>query len=207
MSIEINELVASAQFADRTTTETVMVLLHGYGSHERDLPPIVDWLDVDVPWVSLRAPLTLSQGGFAWAPISVPGNPDAEDTEIATDMLWRWLDEHLPANPLVAIGFSQGGFMVSQLLRTRPSRVAKAALLAGFVSGSAQPADDELLAIRPTVFWSHGTEDAVIVREAVERTADFLRSHTTPIDREYEGLGHSIDQRVLSDLREYLVSA
>jgi len=207
VNTDITEWVASNGFAERQPSAPVTLLLHGYGSHEHDLPPILEWLGHLTPWISPRAPIALPNGGFAWAPITIPGNPDPDDTTVATDGLWRWLDANLPAAPIVAIGFSQGGLMVSQLLRTRPDRIAKAAMLAGFVAGTPQPADPELVSTRPTVFWSHGTDDTVIVPAAVERTSEFLHTHTTVIDKAYPGLGHSIDERVLDDLREYLASA
>ncbi|MBJ7432846.1 MAG: dienelactone hydrolase family protein [Microbacteriaceae bacterium] len=207
MNTDITEWVASNDFDERQPSEPVTLLLHGYGSHEQDLPPILEWLGLSTPWVSPRAPIALPTAGFAWAPITIPGNPDPDDAAVATDGLWRWLDQNVPVAPIVAIGFSQGGFMVSQLLRTRPDRIAKAALLAGFVAGTAQPADPELVATKPTVFWAHGTSDTVIVPEAIERTSEFLHAHTTVIDKSYPGLGHSIDERVLNDLRDYLASA
>ncbi len=207
MNTDITEWATSNDFEKRRPSEPVTLLLHGYGSHEQDLPPILDWLGLSAPWVSPRAPIALAQGGFAWAPITVPGNPDPDDTARATYTLWNWLDVHVPDSPLIAIGFSQGGFMVSQLLRTRPDRIAKAALLAGFVAETTQPADTELSVRKPSVFWSHGTADTVIVSAAIERTSEFLRSHTLVIDKAYPGLGHSIDERVLNDLRDYLASA
>ena len=207
MNTDITQWVASNDFEERLPSDPVTLLLHGYGSHEQDLPPILEWLGQSTNWVSPQAPIGLPNGGFAWAPITIPGNPDPDDTAVATDGLWRWLDEHVPVAPIVAIGFSQGGFMVSQLLRTRPDRIAKAAMLAGFVAGTPQPADPDLVAAKPAVFWSHGTADTVIIPAAVERTSEFLHTHTTVIDKSYTGLGHSIDERVLDDLREYLASA
>ena len=196
--------VESDDFESRAADQPVTLLLHGYGSHEQDLPPILRWLEASEPWASLRAPLALPNGGFAWAPITVPGNPHAAEIETATETLWEWLDYNVPVAPIRAIGFSQGGLMVSQLLRTRPERVDKAAILSGFVLGSPQPADERLSESKPRVFWSHGTADTVIVPESIERTRTFLATHSTPMESEYQGLGHSIDERVLTDLRDYL---
>lgn len=203
----IIEWIASDDPADFPPDAPVVLLLHGYGSHEHDLPPIVEWLGVTGPWVSLRAPMVLPQGGFAWAPITIPGDPGVDDVRTATATLWAWIDEHLGGSPIVAIGFSQGGLMVSQLFRTRPERIRAAAILSGFVASAPQVADKRIAASRPAVFWSHGTADAVISEDAVNRTRRFLDAHTTVLDREYEGLGHSIDERVLSDLREYLTNS
>ena len=54
---------------------------------------------------------------------------------------------------MAAVGFSQGGLMATQLLRTRPGRVAATVVLSGFVQAAPQPADEQLAAERPAVFW------------------------------------------------------
>lgn len=203
----ITDWITSSNFAEANPSSPVIVLLHGYGSNESDLPGIASWLGIDWPWVSLRAPHALGNGGFAWFPITAPLNPSADDVAAPTHAVWEWIDEHVPATtPLAVIGFSQGGLMATQLLRTRPGRIHRAALLAGFVTGASQVGDPDLLVSKPTVFWARGDSDTVVSGEAVGRAKDFLTSHTALIERVYPGLGHSVDERVLTDLREYLAS-
>ena len=48
-----------------------------------------------------------------------------DEVTAATEALWALLDEVLdPATRILAVGFSQGGLMATQLLRTRPERIA-----------------------------------------------------------------------------------
>lgn len=203
---EITDWIASPSFDNTSTDSPLIVLLHGYGSNERDLPGIANWLGLDWPWVSLRAPESLTQGGFAWFPITTPLNPSAEDVAGPTRALWSWIDENVsPEAPLVVIGFSQGGLMATQLLRTRPARIQSTAVLAGFVAGASQIGDTDLLLAKPLVFWAHGDSDTVVSVDAVERAREFLTTHTTVAERVYPGLGHSVDERVLDDLRGYLL--
>lgn len=182
----------------------VALLLHGYGSNMRDLPSLMDYLP-GLPWVSLQAPLEAGNGGFAWAPIVAPGNPQKADVEPATQRIWDWIDANLPGDvPLVLIGFSQGGLMATQLLRTRPSRIAATVILAGFTLGAKQPADEELKRLRPRVIYCRGLNDQVISKDAVDRTLAWLVGHTSALTPSYEGLGHSIDDRVLEDVSDYI---
>lgn len=184
------------------------LFLHGYGSHEQDLASLARWLPAGIPWVSLRAPLALPQGGNAWFPITAPGNPDAEPVAIGTEAIWSWVDEHLGSGaPVVPIGFSQGGLMATQLLRTRPAQVAAAVVLAGFVQASAQPGDEMLATSRPPVFWGRGAEDRMITAEAVHRTRGWLPAHATLVERVYPQLGHSIDASEMDDVRYFLTEA
>lgn len=182
----------------------IALLLHGYGSNMRDLPSLMDFLP-GLPWVSLQAPLDAGNGGFAWAPLTMPGNPEKEDVEPATKRIWDWVDANLPENaPLVLIGFSQGGLMATQLLRTRPSRIIATVILAGFVLGAKQPADAELLESKPKVIYCRGLEDVVISKDAVSRTDQWLSRHTNALTPTYSGLGHSVDDRVLEDVANFL---
>jgi phospholipase/carboxylesterase len=185
----------------------VILLLHGFGSHERDLTGLVDPLGLTLPWASLRAPVELGNGGAAWFEISKPGDPDAGPVEAATDLIWQWVDANVdPATRIVPIGFSQGGLMASQLLRSRPERVLAPVVLGGFVLGAAQPADETLATDRPDVFWGRGAEDRVITPDAVARTGEFLPQHTTLVSRVYTGLAHGIDLAELEDVRAFLTT-
>lgn len=201
----ITEWVESENRGSATSTTPLIVLLHGYGSHERDLPGLVSWLGVDYPWVSLRAPFELQQGGFAWFPITTPLRPSAEDVRVATDAVWEWLDNRVDSDvPLIVIGFSQGGLMASQLLRTRPERLRHTVVLAGFATDIPQPADDELVTLRPGLLWTRGAADAIISPDAIDRTRDVFNRLTSLDERTYPDLGHSVDERVLADVRNYL---
>ncbi|MFF2052589.1 alpha/beta hydrolase [Leifsonia sp. NPDC058194] len=181
------------------------LLLHGYGSNEHDLTALASTLPGALPWYSLRAPLATPNGGAAWFPISTPGSPDPAPVAAATDAIWEWVDAQLGAGTrIVPIGFSQGGLMATQLLRTRPERVAATAVLAGFVQAAPQPADDLLVSTRPPAFWGRGDADGVIAGPAVDRTALWLPAHTTLEQHVYPGLGHGIAAQEADDLRRFL---
>jgi phospholipase/carboxylesterase len=183
----------------------VVLLLHGFGSNERDLAGLADALGLSLPWASLRAPLTLGHGGAAWFEILRPGDPDEEPVVAATEAIWAWVDAHAgPQTRVVPIGFSQGGFMASQLLRTRPGLVLAPVVLGGFVLGADQPGDAALSSSRPPAFWGRGAEDRVITEAAIARTAGFLPGHSTLVERIYPGLAHGINAAEVADIRAFL---
>ena len=184
--------------------QPVVVLLHGYGANERDLPSLMGFLP-DLPWVALRAPQALGSDAYAWYGITTPLTPSREEVELATSAVWDWVEENIPEDsPLIVLGFSQGALMATQLLRTRPSRLAATVILAGFMFGGDQPADTELTILKPKVFYGRGAQDARITREAVSALNIWLQSHTRAQTKTYEGLGHSIDARVMADVANYL---
>ena len=182
-----------------------VLFLHGFGADEQDLPGLAPALGLDLPWASLRAPLDVGSGA-AWFAVTTPGSPDPEVVEAATGTIWDWVDANLdPGTRVVPIGFSQGGLMATQLLRTRPERVLAPVVLAGFVLGAPQPADDTLADDRPPVFWGRGADDRVIAAPAVARTESWLPLHTSLTARVYPGLSHGISGPEVADVRDFLV--
>jgi phospholipase/carboxylesterase len=184
----------------------IVVLMHGYGSNEEDLTDLMSYLPGNLPWVSLQAPLELSFGSYAWFPLTSLGMPNAEHVLEATEDIWRWIDQNLPETArLIAMGFSQGGLMASQLLRTRPERIAGTVILSGFTLAEAQPLDTQIADARPRVIYTRGLNDQVISEATADRTETWIRSHTNATVCAYEDLGHSVDQRVLDDVAKYLL--
>ena len=180
----------------------LLLLLHGFGSDERDLPGLTAHLPAGLGWASLPGPFTAGPGR-AWFPITTPGNPDPAPVHAATAAVLDWLDEAVPADrPVVPLGFSQGGLMATQLLRARPERFAAGVVLSGFVLADEQPHDDELAAV--PVFWGRGDADQVIAGDAVARTAAWLPARTAATVRVYPGMPHSVTAAELADVAAFL---
>lgn len=182
----------------------LLVLLHGYGSHEGDLFSMSPALPLGPVIASVRAPLAES-GGFAWWSLQgqQPGEPDPVAVDAAAEAVLGWLDS-LEYTSVGVLGFSQGGAMALQLLRHAPERFTSAVCLSGFVATAEHPGDTELARVRPPVFWGRGTADPIIPDAAVDRTAAWLPDHTDATVRIYEGLGHSISTAELGDFAGFL---
>jgi phospholipase/carboxylesterase len=208
MNTILNAVSSPDWDATSPSAPAVVLFLHGYGSNERDLAGLAPALGLALPWASLRAPIELGGGAAAWFTITTPGNPDAEPVVAGTDTIWAWVDAQLdPSTRIIPVGFSQGGLMASQLLRTRPDRVLATVVLGGFVLGAEQPADEQLRANRPALFWGRGAEDRVIGQPAIERTSEFLPRHTSLIERVYPGLAHGISPDEIDDVRNFIATA
>ena len=184
--------------------EPVVVLLHGYGADERDLPELMNYLP-ELPWVSPRAPERSSVGGFSWYQVENPLAPDEKAIAEATQKLWQWIYANLPEDsPLIVLGFSQGGLMATQLLRTHPERILGTVILAGFVFDGSLVGDEVLKQNKPKVFYGRGLQDPMIDSERVSKLNSWLQQHSRAVVRKYDGLGHSIDQRVLADVSDFV---
>ncbi|MBC7442232.1 MAG: dienelactone hydrolase family protein [Ramlibacter sp.] len=199
----------SASAADRAG-RPLLLILHGYGSHEGDLFSLAPYLPLHPVIAALRAPLAAGPG-WAWFPIGAagakvnPGSPSADTLGAAAAGVLEWLDA-LPEQPssVGLLGFSQGGAMALQLLRQAPDRFAFAVQLSGFVGRSTHPGDERLAERRLPVFWGRGTADPVIPQDAIDRTQAWLPGHSTLTARIYEGLGHSISEAELGEIVTFL---
>jgi phospholipase/carboxylesterase len=186
----------------------LLVLMHGYLSHESDLFGLSPLMPLGPVIASLRAPIAL-ETGFAWFPISDDATLE-EQFEVANESaeaVLAWLDG-VEAASVGLLGFSQGGAMALQLLRHAPERFSYAVQLSGFALPGELPGDDTLRTRKPPVFWGRGTLDEVIPTRAIEFTNAWLPEHASVTANIYEDVAHAISERELSDagsfIREHL---
>jgi phospholipase/carboxylesterase len=203
MKIDTDSVLWSAPERERAG-RPLLVLMHGYGSHEGDLFSLAPGLPLDPVIASVRAPF-LAGPGHAWFPLG-PDTPIHEQG-VAVDesaaAILKWLDT-TESTSIGLLGFSQGGAMALQLLRLMPERFRYALALAGFVVSVDHPGDAALAALKPPVFYGRGTADDRIPAAVVAVTEAWLPAHTTPTTRIYEGLGHGISNAELKDVNAFI---
>ena len=199
----------------RGEPEGVLVLLHGRGTNEHDLFPLLDMLDPEARLVGVtpRGPLSLPPGGSHWYVVREVGFPDPATFLPTYEALAGWIDglpEALgaPAGRTVIGGFSQGAVMsyAVGLGAGRPSPVALIAL-SGFipeVDGFALELDSR--AGLP-VATGHGTFDPVIsvdfgreARDRLERAGLYVVYRESP-------MAHSVDPAFLQELAPLIADA
>ncbi|CAN5341594.1 dienelactone hydrolase family protein [soil metagenome] len=203
LALDTDAIIWSAPERERAD-RPLIVLLHGYGSHEGDLFGMSPGLPLGPVVASLRAPIAES-GGYAWWSLagSRSGSPDPAAVDAGAAAVIAWLDT-LPSTSVSLLGFSQGAALALQLNRHAPGRFAATVALSGFVAPGEHAGDAELERLRPPVFWGRGTDDAVIPAAAVDRTAEWLPAHADATIRIYEGLAHSISSAELGDFTAFL---
>lgn len=203
MQIDASAVLWSAPERERAG-RPLLVLLHGYGSHEGDLFGLAPGLPLGPVIASLRAPLTGGPGN-SWFPLTfeTPIAEHGRNADAAAQAVLDWLDttEH---SSVGLLGFSQGGAVALQLLRLAPTRFDYAVMLSGFVVGGTHDGDAALAESKPPVFWGRGTADPVIPAYAIEATEQWLPSHSTPTTRIYEGVAHGISNAELRDLSTFI---
>jgi len=189
-----------------------LVLLHGRGTSEHDLLPLLDVLDPEqgLLGVTPRAPLTLPPGGAHWyVSVGIP-RPDPDSFHATFALVSDWLDallaEHgLSYDRLVLGGFSQGAVMTYALGlgRGRP-RPRGLIALSGFMP---EVPDFELdlsdLQGYPVAL-GHGSYDPVIGVEWGRRARDALVNAGADVTWRESPMPHAVDPDYLDELAGWL---
>lgn len=205
-ALDPDAVVWSVPASDRAG-RPLLVLLHGYGSHEQDLFGLAPHLPEQFVVVAVRAPLPppFPTPGWSWYPIEGLQGRDAGAVTRAAERFVEWVDAEAGSAASVGLlGFSQGGVIALQSLRLRPRGFAFAVNLAGYADAAPLPGDAELAEVRPPVFWGRGARDEVIPADRIAHTVEWLPAHADLSGRVYEGLTHSVSQDELDDVAAFL---
>jgi phospholipase/carboxylesterase len=215
---------ASAEDAVAALVERpLLLLMHGYGSFEGDLITLAPQLPEAFVCASPRAPLVAPPpvvNGFAWFPIPfapdgtvAPHEPTAafegSAPHTAALAMLDWFDA-LDARvsgglgAAALMGFSQGGAMVTSMLRLRPERFACGVNCSGFVAPGAFDGDAQLAQLRPPLFWGRDEADPILSAERVRLTAEWAPAHTALEAHLYPGIEHAISAPELADIASFL---
>lgn len=191
----------------------LLLMLHGYGSNEEDLFPLADAFPPEFLVISARAPLTLSEGQYAWFHLNFAGGKvvhDEKQAETSRLVLKGFIDEVIKefavdASQIYLLGFSQGAIMSHSIGLTFPKLLAGYIALAGRILEEIKPAVREAGKREiPTVFVGHGTIDQTLGIAHGRSAKIFLEEMgITPEYHEYE-IGHTISPTEKNDFVAWL---
>ena len=194
--------------------QSMVILLHGYGSNGADLMGLVPYWRASLPDTVFMAPNAPeicpgAPGGFQWWSLTDLGRESrAAGVRQAAPLVNAFIDMHratydLTNNKVALVGFSQGTMMA---LHVAPRR---SEVLAGVVGYSGMLADPEALQAevqtKPPLLLIHGDADSMVPFAAMGQAEGEFKSmgfeistHAAP------GLGHSIDEAGLRLGGEFL---
>ena len=191
----------------------VLILLHGVGSNEQDLMSLAPALDPRFLIISVRAPITLQHGSYAWYHVEFTPTGhviNAAEAEASRVRILKFIDEvlksyNVDASRVFLMGFSQGCIMSLAAALTSPATFAgivgmSGRLLPDILAKSAPPGELRGLPILVV----HGTLDRVLGIEFGRQIRDALQ--TLPVDftyREYT-MDHHVSEESFSDIGRWL---
>jgi phospholipase/carboxylesterase len=191
----------------------LLILLHGYGSNERDLIGLAPYLDHRLHVVSVRAPISMGPEAYAWFPLhwsetgelsfdEATGLQAADDIAIVIPQITQSVGAD-PARVFLG-GFSQGAMMTLAVLLRTSVPLAGAILM----SGAPLPA---LLHTQPgralpPVIITHGLYDEVVPPAAGQAMRDLLSRLEAPVTFHSYPMAHSISDQALDDIDNWLTA-
>ena len=190
--------------------EGALVLLHGRGTDENDLFPLLDELDPDrrLLGATARGPLSLPPGGSHWYVIRQVGSPDPETFQATYALAGGWLDgllaEHgIPPERAILGGFSQGAAMTHALgLGAGRPRLAGLIALSGFIPQVEGFELGDVTGLQVAI--GHGIYDPVISVEFGREARDRLIQAGADVTYRESPMPHTIDPAFLADLRGWV---
>lgn len=117
----------------------LLVLLHGVGANEQQMSPLMPAFDPRLVVVSVRSPIAIGPGAFAWFHVNfAPDGPrmDVQGVKAAWERVPAIIDElvqayDLDATRVYVAGFSQGGIVALAALLSAPQRISGVAVMSG----------------------------------------------------------------------------
>ncbi len=204
-------LIIKPSFYNPNKSYPLVILLHGYGSHMRDLAGLCPLLNTEsYVYICPNAPfhIELAPGmeGYAWFPM---GNELTHDSfSHGLDKLTIFMKEicdkyDIQSDQIILGGFSQGGMMTYYYGLNNPDIIRGFAALSSKIlcPESLQPLlpDDKT----QKIFISHGIRDIVIPVNYGRDACQFLEdAGYKPIYKEYD-MHHEISGGTIVDLLEW----
>lgn len=212
LPLHVVSLPPKRKIADKAP---LILLLHGYGSHENDLFSFAEDLNDTHHVLSLRAPLRLGFGGFAWYEINFNASGDKwTDVDAglkSIGLLEEFIEnveEHynVDANNIILMGFSQGAIMSYAYSFRHPQRLKAVVAMSGYIVSELMPKQAPLQLVQKTPYYiTHGTEDQVIPVTWAKQGADYLEKlKINHVFKTYP-MPHGISPDAYAELKAWLV--
>ena len=190
----------------------LLVLLHGYGSNEKDLFSFADELPDDFLIISAQAPLSLGFDSYAWYSINfddINGKfSDLEEAKVSLEKISNFIDHikekyQTNSEKTFLLGFSQGAILSYSLSFFHPNKVNYVVALSGYINNDLLP---ETISkdIKTDYYCSHGTVDQVLPVAWARNSKPFLDNlGLTNVYSEYP-VGHGVAPQNFFSFKKWL---
>lgn len=191
----------------------LILMLHGYGSDEKDLFAFADYLPNNYTVISVRAPYPMQPMGNAWYAINFDANAnkfsDTKQGIASREKIKSFISEAVEAyniNPkeVTLLGFSQGTILSFATALTYPNLVKNIIGLSGYIDKNMIDLADKDNLKTLQVFNSHGSADQVIPVDWARKTPGILQSLGIECEFKEFPIGHGVNQKNFEAVLEWL---
>ncbi len=203
-----------AQINSDAQDRPLVIFMHGYGSNELDLFGINYALSRDYNYLSVRAPVSLGEDRYQWftkKPQSADYDGVTVDLKRSAESLSQFVAQatqkyHTQASKVFLVGFSQGAMMTYEVALRDPQRVGGIAALSGKVLPVLKAELKPAPALKDLhVFIGHGNADPQVPYSGATQANAYLKTlGLQPELHSYAGVGHTISQAEVGDLKVWL---
>ena len=210
MNKEIFYIVQKSNLEDKSP---LIILLHGYGSNEKDLFSFKEYLPNDATIVSFRAPLELFLNMYAWYQIYFENNVKSFDEKsalVSKNLIIDKIKEiakqyNCDDKRITLIGFSQGAILCNAIALTSPVGIKNIISLCGGI-------DKEIIKLSKenlnsvSFYFSHGIFDDVLPFKQAKESLDLLKTNNIDFHFEDFPTGHGVSPENFKSMLKWLIS-
>ena len=197
-----------------TENTPLLILLHGYGSNEKDLFSFATELPEELIIISARAPQNLGFGSYSWYTINFTADAgkfsDIPEAISARDLISSFIDEiqneyKITPEKTFLLGFSQGTILSYAVALNYPEKVQKIIALSGYVNPELLPSNLTLKDYSKLDFFiSHGNVDQVIPVEWANKAPQFLNQLKIKNSYKEYPVGHGVAPQNFFDFKKWI---
>lgn len=187
-----------------------LFLMHGMGSNEQDLLPLVAGLEEKFFIFSIRGPL-MQPPGFAFFTIEGFGKPHRDVFDETIGKISIFIDDVLneyPVDPnqLYLAGFSQGAILSMSLAIKLGNRIKGIAALSGYIPGFVKEEYEKNPVDELSLFISHGEFDQILPYQWGLENEEYFRSLGAKVNFHTYSAGHTVTLKNQQDFTKWFVN-
>ncbi|MEN0648783.1 dienelactone hydrolase family protein [Caldifermentibacillus hisashii] len=183
-------------------------LLHGMGSNELDLPPLVQAFNEKMFIFSLRGPLVQPPGYafFTMEDLGQPNENSFKQTIKSVDDFILFATKNYPIdeNNLFLMGFSQGAILSMTYAIIHSGKIKGVLALSGYIPAFIKEEYKNAELTQLNLFISHGEDDPVLPFSWGVASKEFLQERGAIVTFKSYQAGHWVTQENFEDIQVWL---
>lgn len=185
-------------------------VMHGMGSNEQNMLPVVEGLDEKFYIFSIRGPLS-QPPGFAYFTIQGYGKPHREVFDQAISQLTNFIDYATATYPvdleyIYLLGFSQGAILSKTLGLTLGKRIKGIVALSGYIPEFVKEEFSSKPLNQLSLFISHGEYDNVLPYEWGLESNRFFQALDAKVTFKSYTEGHTVSIKNQEDFINWILA-
>lgn len=196
----------------------LLILLHGYGSNEKDLFSFAPELPDELLIISARAPITLGFDAYAWYTINFDedfndkkdkrsNTKEAKESILKIETFIDFIIKKYNANidKLFLLGFSQGAILSYAIGLRNPKKIKNILPLSGYINSELIPKNLTASEVKELDFFiSHGTQDQVLPIDWIKNSLPILNKLEISYTFNQYPISHGVNPQNFNDFKNWM---